>query len=75
MFIEFESIKYKNFLSTGNQFVEISLNKDGNTLLWGVNASGKCLNRETEINISINNSEVEAKFMEYISEKKIRNSR
>jgi DNA repair exonuclease SbcCD ATPase subunit len=39
--IIFENIKWKNFLSTGNQFIEIVLNKYNSTLLIGENAAGK----------------------------------
>ena len=39
--IEFKSIRYKNFLSTGNHFTEIQLNKTPNTLIVGQNGSGK----------------------------------
>lgn len=39
--IEFKSIRYKNFLSTGNHFTEIPLNKKPNTLIVGHNGSGK----------------------------------
>lgn len=37
----FEKIKYKNFLSTGNSFTEIELNKNPTTLIYGKNGSGK----------------------------------
>ena len=33
--IIFESIKYKNFLSSGNQITEIQLNKAKSTLIVG----------------------------------------
>ncbi len=39
--IIFESIKYKNFLSSGNQITEIQLNKAKSTLIVGQNGSGK----------------------------------
>ena len=39
--IIFKSIKYKNFLSTGNSFTEIDLTKDKSTLIVGQNGSGK----------------------------------
>ena len=39
--ILFEKIRWKNFLSTGNQYIEITLNKDDNTLIVGSNGSGK----------------------------------
>jgi len=39
--IIFKSIKYKNFLSSGNYFTEIPLNKDKSTLIVGQNGAGK----------------------------------
>ena len=39
--IVFKSVKWKNFLSTGNQFTEIQLNKSLTTLIVGENGSGK----------------------------------
>jgi len=39
--INFKSIKYKNFLSSGNSFTEIPLNKDKSTLIVGHNGAGK----------------------------------
>jgi DNA repair exonuclease SbcCD ATPase subunit len=39
--ILFEKIKWKNFLSTGNQFTEIDLIKDKTTLIIGQNGAGK----------------------------------
>lgn len=39
--IVFRKIKYKNFLSTGNIFTEISLDKHNTTLIVGDNGSGK----------------------------------
>lgn len=39
--IYFTKIKWKNFLSTGNIFTEIVLNKNKNTLIIGENGSGK----------------------------------
>jgi len=39
--IEFKSVRYKNFLSTGNDFTEIKLNKSPNTLIVGQNGAGK----------------------------------
>ena len=39
--IVFKSIKYKNFLSSGNYFTEISLNSHKDTLIVGNNGSGK----------------------------------
>ena len=39
--IIFKKIKWKNFLSTGNAFVEIDLNKNPSTLIIGENGAGK----------------------------------
>ena len=36
-----KTVRYKNFLSTGNEFIEIQLNKHKNTLISGQNGSGK----------------------------------
>ena len=39
--ILFNSIKWRNFLSTGNQFIEIKLDKHPSTLIIGENSAGK----------------------------------
>ena len=39
--IRFETLRWKNFLSTGDEFIEISLNSDPSTLVVGENGSGK----------------------------------
>ena len=39
--ITFKTLKWKNFLSTGNQFIEIDLQKAPSTLIIGSNGSGK----------------------------------
>jgi len=39
--IVFKKIRWKNFLSTGNTFIEIDLNKAQTTLIIGPNGSGK----------------------------------
>jgi DNA repair exonuclease SbcCD ATPase subunit len=39
--IYFTKLRWKNFLSTGNQFTEILLNKSQSTLIVGENGSGK----------------------------------
>lgn len=39
--IVFEKIRWKNFLSTGNDFTEVNLNKSPTTLIVGQNGSGK----------------------------------
>lgn len=39
--IKFEKIRWKNFLSTGNVFTELQLNKNNTTLISGENGAGK----------------------------------
>ena len=39
--ITFEKIRWKNFLSTGNQFTEINFVKNTTTLIIGSNGAGK----------------------------------
>ena len=39
--IYFKTLKWKNFLSTGNQFIEVDLAKAPSTLIIGENGSGK----------------------------------
>jgi DNA repair exonuclease SbcCD ATPase subunit len=39
--IDFEKIRFKNFLSVGNQFTEIDLKKSSTTLIVGLNGAGK----------------------------------
>lgn len=39
--LTFKTIKYKNFLSSGNQYTEIQLNKSNSTLIIGSNGAGK----------------------------------
>ena len=39
--IVFQNIRWKNFLSTGNQYTEIELDKNSTTLIVGTNGAGK----------------------------------
>ena len=39
--IEFKFIRWKNFLSTGNNFIEIQLDRNPTTLIIGENGAGK----------------------------------
>lgn len=41
MLIHFHSVRWKNLLSTGNQFTEIQLDRSKSTLILGENGSGK----------------------------------
>ena len=39
--IVFKKVKYKNFLSTGQQFIEVQLDRSSKTLVVGENGAGK----------------------------------
>ena len=39
--IVFKKVRYKNFLSTGQQFIEIQLDRSAKTLVVGENGAGK----------------------------------
>ena len=39
--IIFKTIRWKNFLSTGNVFTEVQLDRNPNTLIVGENGAGK----------------------------------
>jgi len=39
--ILFKTIRWKNFLSTGNQFTEVSLTQNNTNLIIGTNGAGK----------------------------------
>ena len=39
--IHFEVVRWKNILSTGNQFTEIQLDRNSTTLIIGENGAGK----------------------------------
>jgi len=41
--IQFQKVRYKNFLSSGNKFIEIDLNSNKTNLLIGKNGAGKSI--------------------------------
>ena len=65
----FERIKWCNFLSTGNLFTEVQLNSHNNTLICGVNGSGKCLDPSTTVDIKFKNKKTEKKFKKFLKKK------
>jgi ABC-type Mn2+/Zn2+ transport system ATPase subunit len=66
MHIVFDKIRFKNFLSVGNVFTEIKLNKNKHTLIVGKNGGGKCVRKSTKIDIKFKNTETENKFKKYL---------
>ena len=39
--IKFKAVRWKNFLSTGNYFTEVQLDRSPSTLIVGQNGAGK----------------------------------
>jgi hypothetical protein len=68
--IIFKKIRYRNFLSTGNQFNEINFLQHETNLIVGTNGAGKCLHKSTEVDIQFLDKEVEKKFKKFIKNKK-----
>lgn len=69
MHILFEKIRFKNFLSSGNIFTEIRLNKNKNTLIIGKNGCGKCLRGRTSITIDFKDIKTKNKFKKFMEDK------
>lgn len=65
----FEKVIYQNFLSTGNYNTEIDFLKNKNTLICGVNGSGKCLDPLTGVDIKFKNKQTEKKFKKFLKRK------
>lgn len=63
----FRKIKWKNFLSTGNDFTEINLNAHKTTLLVGENGVGKCLRGSTEVEVLFEDIETEKKLKDFLN--------
>jgi ABC-type cobalamin/Fe3+-siderophores transport system ATPase subunit len=49
--ITFKKIRWRNFLSTGQQFTEIDFQKNQTNLIIGTNGSGKCVDINTNIRL------------------------
>jgi len=49
--ILFHKIRYKNFLSSSNQFTEIDFEKNQSNIIVGANGNGKCVGINTKIKL------------------------
>ena len=47
----FHKIRYKNFLSFGNNFTEIDFQKNSTNIIIGNNGNGKCVDMNTQISL------------------------
>jgi ABC-type Mn2+/Zn2+ transport system ATPase subunit len=68
--VNFKTVRYKNFLSSGNIFTEVYLNKHQMTLVIGENGAGKCLRGKTEVDIDFLDEETKKKFIDFTNQSK-----
>lgn len=64
--LKFKVVRWKNFLSTGDDFIEIPLDTDQITLITGRNGAGKCVRGSTEIDISFDDPQTEQMFLKSV---------
>jgi len=65
--IIFRKITYRNFLSVGNNPVEIDLAKNKTTLMIGANGEGKCLHPSTIVNVKAKSEKVQKDLSSFLS--------
>lgn len=65
--ITFHRVRWKNFLSYGNEFTEVQLDRARSTLVVGINGAGKCVAASTEIEVRAKSKETERKLREHLS--------
>jgi predicted ATPase len=63
----FKTIRWKNFLSTGDAFTEVSLNRSPSTLIVGENGAGKCVDKLTEIEVEFESEEIKQLYLKHLS--------
>lgn len=69
MFIKFNKISGKNFMSIGNTPLEFNLNTHNKNMIVGKNGVGKCLRKSTKIDIDFDgNEELEKLFLDFLSD-------
>ena len=69
--MKIRSIEFKNFASYGNRVQKIDFEDIGNLyLVLGSNGAGKCLAKDTSINVSIDDPVLRNQFLEFIKNKK-----
>lgn len=65
--MKFNKIQWKNLLSYGNKIQTYEFSSEPElVLVEGENGSGKCLLKDTEVEISIEDQLVKEKFIKYL---------
>lgn len=65
--IKFKELTYKNFYSVGNHPIKIQLDRSPTTLIGGSNGSGKCLSKDTKVDIMFETQEELDDFLDFIN--------
>jgi len=66
MIIKYNSVRWKNLLSTGNAFNEVKLDSHPVTVITGKSGGGKCLAKETKLVVRGVDEETHKKFLEFM---------
>ena len=69
--IKIKTLKWKNFLSYGNNWTEFQF-KEGINFISGVSGSGKCLDKSTNLNVITQSKECEKQFNEFFEKRKMK---
>ncbi len=69
--MKIKRVEFKNFASYGNRTQIIEFDKETSDLylISGNNGAGKCLAKETEISVEIEDEELKKEFIEFIKNK------
>ena len=64
-----QKVRGKNFLSVGNAFLEFDIQQYSRTVISGKNGSAKCLRKNSNIDIKIDDEEILKLYEEFIYHK------
>jgi predicted ATP-binding protein involved in virulence len=66
--LNFKNISWCNFLSSGDTPIEIKLDTQSSTLIVGMNGSGKCLRKNTKVDVKFSDPDVEKLFKKMLKD-------
>lgn len=65
--IQFKYVKFRNILSSGDNWTRIDLDKTSSTLIVGENGAGKCLRGSTEVDVKTEDDETMKKLNDFMN--------
>ena len=66
--MKIKSLKWKNFMSYGNKIQELKFNDSNDLiLLFGNSGNGKCVSKDTIINIEIDDPSEKLQFIDFLN--------